>query len=120
MSHLKEKVRLHSLNDDLAAVVFLPDGNERCPALIICHGAGEFKENYFEMCETLAAKGVATLALDLQGHGESTGERFHVNIHDWVENIKTAIDFLSAHPRIDGAKIGALGLSSGGTAILEA
>src|SRR2546425_3697961 len=94
--------------------------NQRAPVLIICHGAGEFKENYFELCELLASRGVATLAIDMHGHGQSAGERYYVNMRQWVADIQAAIDFLLTHAKIDGSRIGAFGLSSGGTAILEA
>jgi len=120
MPTFRESVRLRSHGDELAGAMFLPEGDKPAPVLIICHGAGEFKENYFELCELLAARGVATLALDMHGHGESAGERHHVNMREWVADVRTAIDFLLAHPRVDGSKIGAFGLSSGGTAILEA
>jgi alpha-beta hydrolase superfamily lysophospholipase len=101
-------------------VLFLPEGEKRSPVLIICHGAGEFKENYFELCEVLASRGVATLAIDMHGHGASAGERYYVNMRLWVADIQAAIDYLLTHPRIDVKRIGAFGLSSGGTAILEA
>ena len=120
MNHVKENVRLRSLGDELAAILLLPEAGGRSSVLIICHGAGEFKENYFELCELLASKGVATLAIDMHGHGESGGERYYVNMRQWVADIKAGIEFLLHHPRIDGKRIGAFGLSSGGTAILEA
>jgi len=116
----KETISLRSLGDELAGVLFLPEMNQRAPVLIICHGAGEFKENYFELCELLASRGVATLAIDMHGHGQSAGERYYVNMRQWVADIQAAIDFLLTHPKIDGSRIGAFGLSSGGTAILEA
>lgn len=116
----RETVVLRSLGDALAGVLFLPESASPSPALIVCHGAGEFKEHYFELCERLAERGVASLAIDMHGHGESEGERFYVDMRQWVADIRAAIYFLSAHPRIDGDKIGAFGLSSGGTAILEA
>jgi len=120
MSEHQESVKLCSLGDTLAGVLFLPTDDGPAPALIICHGAGEFKENYFDLCECLAAKGVAALAIDMHGHGQSEGDRFHVDISKWVEDIRAAVEFLSKHPRVNGARIGAFGLSSGGTAILEA
>jgi alpha-beta hydrolase superfamily lysophospholipase len=120
MKNHKETVRLRSLGDELAGMLFLPESDGQAPVLIICHAAGEFKENYFEMCELLAGQGVATLAIDMHGHGESAGERYCVNMRQWVADVQAAIDFLLTHPRINGNKIGALGLSSGGTAILEA
>jgi pimeloyl-ACP methyl ester carboxylesterase len=120
MNVRKEPVCLGSQGDTLAGTLFLPEAGRRVPVLVICHGAGEFKENYFELCELLAQRGVATLALDMHGHGQSSGQRFAVNIRLWVADVRSAIDFLFDHPAIDGNRIGAFGLSSGGTAILEA
>jgi len=120
MSSSRADVCLCSLGDDLAATLFLPASDLPAPVLIICHGAGEFKEHYFELCETLSARGVATLAVDMHGHGGSAGTRYHVDMHQWVADIQAAIEFLLRQPRIDGGRIAAFGLSSGGTAILEA
>ncbi len=120
MKTFKETVQLHSLGDELVGSLFLPAATGRSPVLIICHGAGEFKENYFELCELLADRGVATLAIDMHGHGQSAGERYYVNMRQWVADVQAAIDFLLTHPKVDGKRIGAFGLSSGGTAILEA
>lgn len=116
----KESVCLRSLGDALAGMLFLPESpRQPAPAVIVCHGAGEFKENYFELCELLAARGVAALAIDMHGHGESEGERFCVEMRQWVPDVQAAIDFLYHHSRVDGERIGAFGLSSGGTAIFE-
>ena len=120
ISSTRETIELRSLGDALAGVLFLPVNANPAPALIICHGAGEFKENYFELCECLALKGVAALAIDMHGHGESGGERFYVEMDQWVADVRAAVEFLSKHPRVDAEGIGAFGLSSGGTAILEA
>ena len=116
----QESVCLPSLGVEVQGTLFLPSSSQPAPVLIVCHGAGEFKENYFEMCEVLAGRGVATLALDMHGHGASAGERYYVSMDQWVADIRAAIDFLLKHPKIDGNRIGAFGLSSGGTAILEA
>ena len=120
MQTSKEPVCLRSLGDALSGMFFLPEIVQRVPVVIVCHGAGEFKENYFELCELLAARGIAALAIDMHGHGESSGERFCVEMRQWVSDVQAAIDFLCSHPRVDGERIGAFGLSSGGTAILEA
>jgi alpha-beta hydrolase superfamily lysophospholipase len=116
----RESVCVRSQGEDLAGQLFLPKMANPSPVLIVCHGAGEFKENYFEMCELLASRGVASLAIDMHGHGDSAGERFYVSMGQWVADVRAAVDFLVTHPRIDANKIGAFGLSSGGTAILEA
>jgi alpha-beta hydrolase superfamily lysophospholipase len=108
------------LGDELVGRLFLPATGRPAPALIVCHGAGEFKEHYFELCEVLAGRGIASLVLDLHGHGESGGERYYVQMSQWVADIRAAIDFLTTHPAVAPNKIGAFGLSSGGTAVLEA
>lgn len=120
MNTFRKSVRIKSLGEELSGVLFMVPGEEPSPVLIICHGAGEFKENYFELCEQLALRGIAALALDMHGHGESAGERYHVEMEQWVADIRAAVDFLLEHPGIDGKRIGAFGLSSGGTAVLEA
>src|SRR5262245_53767132 len=120
MTSSRQNVHFPSLGDQLTAVLFLPESDAPCPAMIVCHGAGEFKENYFELCECLAARGVATLAVDMHGHGESEGERFYVDMDQWVADVRAAVEFLSTHPEVGSGRIGAFGLSSGGTAILEA
>ena len=120
MNLLKEPVRFRSLGDEIAGMLFLPASSCPPPLLIICHGAGEFKENYFEMCERLAERSLASLAIDMHGHGQSGGERFYVDMRQWVADIQAAIDFALTRSELDGSRIGAFGLSSGGTAILEA
>ncbi len=116
----RQSVSFDSLGQRISAVLFRPSTSEPAPALIVCHGAGEYKENYFEMCERLCEKGVAALAMDMHGHGESGGERYYVDMREWVADVVAAVEFLSRNPQIEGGRIGAFGLSSGGTAILEA
>ena len=120
MNLCKESVRFRSLGEEIAGMLFWPESDHPVPGLILCHGAGEFKENYFEMCERLADRGLASLAIDMHGHGQSGGERFYVEMRQWVADIRSALDFLATRPQIDSEKVGAFGLSSGGTAVLEA
>ena len=120
MTLTRQDVFFDSLGQKVAAALFLPEGEKPAPALIVCHGAGEYKENYFEMCEQLCRKGVAALAVDMHGHGKSGGERYYVDMREWVADVIAAVDFLSNDSRIETGRIGAFGLSSGGTAILEA
>lgn len=115
-----ESAHFQSLGDKIVGRLFLPLADHPLPVLVVCHGAGEFKENYFEMCAHLAEQGLASLAIDMHGHGESGGPRFYVSMEQWVADIRAAVDFAVAHPNLDETRIGAFGLSSGGTAVLEA
>ena len=74
----QEAVTFRSLGDTLVGVLFLPDSPGPYPTLIISHGELAHKEIYFELCEFLAGRGVAALVMDMHGHGQSEGERFHV------------------------------------------
>ena len=113
-------VSFPSGTDTISGTLFIPNTDKPLPALIICHGALDFKENYFELCEYLANKGIASLAIDMHGHGASGGKRFHVNMKDWILDIMRTIDFLEQTQGINDNSIGVFGLSSGGTAVLEA
>lgn len=106
----------------LKAVLFPADAGHPAPApcLILCHGAFEKKENFFEFAEFLVEKGVAAIALDMPGHGESGGPRAHLDMDQWVKAIQAVIDYLATQKSIDAERIGAFGFSSGGTAVLEA
>src|SRR5438046_4821414 len=116
----RESVVLKSLGEELAGTLFLPAAPQPAPGLIVTHGAGDFKEHYFELCEFLTEKGIAALAIDMHGHGKSGGTRFHVNISEWQADVRAAVEFLANHANVDKNKIAAFGISSGGTAILEA
>ncbi len=116
----KELVIVQSGGEALCGLLFLPPGKPHPPAVIVCHGAFEFKENHLALCEALAGSGIAALALDMSGHGASQGEPWRVDIAHWVADIRAAVDFLAQRPGLDATRIGAFGFSSGGTAVLEA
>lgn len=121
----KENLQFTSLDDKISATLFLPDVPNGCssaglfPAVILCHGAIDYKEHFFEFAEFFVRNGYAALAMDMHGHGASEGSRYHVRMKQWVPDILAGIKVLSTHEQIDGERIGAVGFSSGGTAILE-
>ena len=117
---IQQSVTFQSRGDSMAGQLFLPESTKATPTLIICHGASEFKENYFDLCAFLAARGIGAFAIDMHGHGESAGPRYYVEMRSWIADIRAAIDTLAKYPQIDQQRICAFGLSSGGTAILEA
>ncbi|TDU64653.1 alpha-beta hydrolase superfamily lysophospholipase [Prosthecobacter fusiformis] len=116
----RELVRFSSLGVDIYAYFIPAATGTVSPVLIVSHGAGEFKENYLEMAGHLSKRGISCLLLDMHGHGASGGHPYHVRIKDWVADLQAAIDYLVTRKDVDPQKIGAFGLSSGGTAILEA
>jgi pimeloyl-ACP methyl ester carboxylesterase len=59
-------------HDGLAYTLWLPD---RPPwgGLVVIHGAGSCKENHHDMARAARAAGMAAVAFDLRGHGETGG-----------------------------------------------
>ena len=58
--------------DGLAYALFLPDGDVD-GGVVIIHGADSCKENHFDFARALQAAGLAVVAFDQRGHGESEG-----------------------------------------------
>lgn len=117
---VSKKITLKSLGAQLVGQLFLPDSSQPSPAVILVHGAIDYKEHFYELAESMANAGIAALALDMHGHGESEGERYHVRMAQWVPDIAAALDYLESQPEVNSRRLGAFGFSSGGTAILEA
>lgn len=112
---------LASLGDRITACLITPSSSTGpWPVVIASHGAGEFKENYYELADHLADRGIATLALDMHGHGSSGGRAGCVDMEEWVADLNAALDWIETQPALDPKRVSGFGLSSGGTAILEA
>jgi alpha-beta hydrolase superfamily lysophospholipase len=61
-----------SVHDGLAYTLWLPE-TPPWGGLVIIHGAGSCKENHHDMARAAQAAGMAALAFDLRGHGETGG-----------------------------------------------
>ena len=48
MLYKAKPVQFESLGVPIVGRFYLPEAGNRVPALILCHGAGEYKENYYE------------------------------------------------------------------------
>jgi alpha-beta hydrolase superfamily lysophospholipase len=117
----KREIRFNSFGNRITGILFTPhDKQGKLPSVIISHGAFEFKERYFELCEYLAARGIAAFVMDMNGHGESDGDRYHIDLKKWIGDIQGGIDCLLEQPEIDPGSIAAFGLSTGGTAVIDA
>lgn len=58
--------------DGLAYALFLPAG-EPAGGVVVLHGAGSAKESHFDFARLCRASGLAAVAFDQRGHGESDG-----------------------------------------------
>jgi len=60
------------IKDGLAYALFLPEG-EPDVGVVVLHGGGSSKESHFDFARGCRADGMAALAYDARGHGESDG-----------------------------------------------
>jgi alpha-beta hydrolase superfamily lysophospholipase len=117
----KRKVHFSSAGNTIRGILFMPDvSGEKVPAVMVSHGAFEYKERYVELCENLAMNKIASLVVDMNGHGESEGDRYHIDMRRWISDIRAGIDFLTMQPGVNPDAVAAFGLSTGGTAVIEA
>lgn len=84
-------------------------------AIIVAHGAGGNRVAVLPIAAILAQHGYGVLLIDLRAHGDSDGT---VYAYGW-RDIIAATDYLRNQTDVDPKRIGALGFSLGGVAVLE-
>ena len=103
----------------MAGNLYLPQNFEqgkKYPALIVVHPGGGVKEQTSGLyAKKLAAKGFITLAYDASHQGESEGlPRYLENPTERVEDIRSAVDYLTTLPQVNADEIGVVGICAGG------
>lgn len=116
--HIKiESVEFKSDGLRLSGDFYIPvgqSGRGSFPGVIFYHGKGSGKHDYIDRAEALAEEGIAALAFDFRGVGESEGEEAEVTNNSGIIDGLAAYDFLIADSRINPDRIGVCGRSFGG------
>lgn len=102
--------------DPCAAWLFLPEGVERPPVVVLGHGLGASHEMRVDaFAERFAAAGIAALAFTHRNFGTSGGaQRQVVSIKEQLEDWEAALRYVKAHPELDGSRVAVWGSSLGG------
>lgn len=113
-----QKVRFKNGSIQMAGNLYLPRGFDearRYPSIVVVHPAGGVKEQTAGLyAQRLAEQGFVALAFDASHQGESGGEpRFLENPVARVEDVRSAVDYLTTLAFTDPARIGALGICAG-------
>jgi dipeptidyl aminopeptidase/acylaminoacyl peptidase len=94
---------------------YVPSRNRA--AVVLVHGFADNRTQLLFEGRALARAGFGVLLFDLRAHGESDGDRVM-----WGDgerhDVTAALDFVSARPDVDPARVGLFGFSMGGTTSL--
>jgi dienelactone hydrolase len=122
------RVVIESEGWHLVGDLALPEDGARGPAVLLLNQAAGNRTAYTELARVLAARGVASLRLDLRGHGESTNlGHFNPGEHardpmiwDAEQDVLAAHDYLAEHTQVAEGRIAVLGASYSGEEMAEA
>jgi uncharacterized protein len=118
-----EKLTLVSKDARLAATLHLPAATKRLPAVVLVHGSGRLTADAMarSLKDRLTSMGLAVLAYDKRGVGESTGQYTSIGPSNsermldlLASDAVAAVDALAGHSAVDRSKIGLFGVSQGG------
>ncbi|NNF03700.1 MAG: hypothetical protein HKN17_04460 [Rhodothermales bacterium] len=124
----ESEVRIRSGDWVLVGDLMVPDEPAQPPVVLLLNQAAGNRTVYRDLARRLAARGMASLRLDLRGHGESTnmgqfvpgGESPDAMIWDAEADVVSAAQFLRGHPQLEGSRIGVVGGSYSGEEMAEA
>lgn len=116
---MEQKVTFDSNGLNLAGILRFPESSEATkplPAVVVTHPFGGVKEQTASVyAKALTDLGFVTLVYDAAYQGESEGlPRYLEDPFARVENIKSAVTYLTTLDEVDGDKIGALGICAAG------
>jgi len=96
----------------------LPAADERA-RIVIAHGLGEHCGRYQHVMEMLAGNGLSVWALDHRGHGQSDGNRGHIDSFDqYIQDLRQLIE-IARKDLPENRKCFLLGHSMGGLLVLN-
>jgi dienelactone hydrolase len=120
------EVRIPSSGAVLAATLTLPPGAGPHPAVVYVSGSGPtLREEAHWLDSVFISRGIAVLAYDKRGNGQSTGRypgdlASESTIRTLASDAVAAERFLAAQSGIDRSRVGFYGLSQGGWIIPQA
>ncbi len=110
----KTKIGISSEGRTLAATAYEPDTNPLSSAVLLVHGFGSNRQRTSQYAKNLSEQGVRSLALDLGGHGNSTGVLSELSVDDHVKDVIAGYDVLATSAAAGEQRIKVAGISYGG------
>jgi len=108
---------------EMQATVFQPSGEGPFPAVIINHGSGGVGSHHYEYAKRIVDSGMVAVLFDgfcARGLQSTVGSQFSLGLAASIADNYALLNALQKEPFIDGANIGAMGTSRGGSALVLA
>jgi dienelactone hydrolase len=119
----EQRIEIESDGWKLIGTLRMPDNaTGDVPLVILMHQFNNERSVYKKLAGLLAERGIASLRLDLRGHGESTnrgGINRHQLLTTWPD-VVAAIKYVEGLEGVDHARIGSLSASYSGEAVARA
>jgi uncharacterized protein len=120
------EVRVGAEPRAVPGTLFLPNGVEKAPAVVLVHGSGPHDRDetigpnrpFRDLATGLATRGIAVLSYDKRTkiYPESFTSLKNLTVKDEVlDDVSAALEFLKSRPEIDADRITITGHSLGGT-----
>jgi len=106
----------------LSGILNIPKTQPPFPAVIICHGFKGYKEqgHLKTLAVELSKKGIVSFRFDFgNGVGESYGKLEDITFTQYLQDLRSAVNYLFKQNFIDQKRIGLAGHSLGGQLILH-
>jgi dienelactone hydrolase len=125
-------VRLSTPDDVGIIATYYPTEKDHAPAVVLLHGYGLARDEWSTFAPLLQEMGIASLAIDMRGHGEST-RRLTANgpvlvdfksftVQDFQKmllDVNGAVDWLTEQPGVDNQRVGIVGSDFGANIALR-
>jgi dienelactone hydrolase len=106
-----ETVSLRAADGTVLSAVWHPP-SQPAPAVLLVHMLSRSHREWDQAAQALSAAGFAVLALDLRGHGESSGG-FADGLAPMQQDVQAGLDWLKARPEVLSGRVGIAGASLG-------
>ena len=110
-----ERIAFEVANDEVVGNLHLPLGAGRFPAVVVGGPMTSVKEQVTGVyARAFAERGIAALSIDHRGYGESGGApRQYEHWGRKVEDLRSAVQALAAHVKVDESRMGLAGVCLG-------
>jgi pimeloyl-ACP methyl ester carboxylesterase len=92
---------------------------EKAPVVIMCHGLGGSRTDFYMVAMALVYRGYAWVCYDSRGHGESEHIGEKSDSLYIINDLESVLDFIETRDDLDKSRIVAIGASMGASIVLN-